>query len=373
MNDESIPVALGSWFFTLDLDDPTSLKPSEFFDRVRRCLESIQGVEDIAIDLMPSPGEDEPIEMLTTPDPRYGEYVGPHWNFESVSFSLRLSLDTQSELLKPQRVISGREAVYFRVFMAYGWAMPISCVALHDSNLDDDTSQGAVAVYRYLVRETERSPDGIRMRCVPPIFAHADIFLHALGPGSKSNQPFVRIAYSVPVQHRYDFGFDPASINDPVSDFFHEIGSELDLYYQIVHSEGDRLYQWHEINALVSELTKLHRASGPRNIVRRMFGTDRLTNDAIIRLTEFAARDQVTGVDLRRQFRNIYSVGEAFFVQELVEAGLDDRDEYPVEQFSHLVHLFEQRRLTDRDMIVVLASSLLGGAVGAAATLLASG
>lgn len=175
---EIIPVAIGSWYFALDLAAPTELTPRAFFSRVRRCLESIDGVEDIAIDLMSLPWQDESVRLEPRSDARYGEYLGPHWDFESVAFSVRLPLDVQRQLLAPNRALTGVEATYFRVVMAYSWAMPVSCVALCNPAGAGETSQGAVAVFRHLERATERAPEGIRVKVVPPIFTHTDIFLH---------------------------------------------------------------------------------------------------------------------------------------------------------------------------------------------------
>lgn len=371
MSDEIIPVALGSWFFTLDLEASTTIKPSEFFARVGSCLEAIQGVDALRIDLMALPGEDTPLRWEPTAKPRYGEYVGPHWNFESVSFSLRLPYDVQGELLKPHRFVTGYEAEHFRVVFMYGWAMPLSCVASLDSR-GADTSQGAVAVYRYLQRETERSAEKIRVRSIPPIFAHADVLLVSAKPDSSDGASFRPVEHSLPTHHRYEIGFDSSLTHDPIVDFLHEVGSELDLYYQVVHSEGERRSQWEEIDELMAKVTELRGASGVLGTVKRFFETDRLTSKAIIGLTEFAAGDQVAGADFRRQFRNTYAAGRQHFIRELVESELSDREEYPVEQFSRLVNLLEQRRLTDREMIVIVMASLIAGAVGATATLLAA-
>lgn len=104
----TISVSLGCWYFGLELVAPTRVRPSEFFERVRGCLERIDGVSDIVIDLMALAGEDEAIELEPPKDPRYGEYRGPHWNFESVEFDVHLPLDIQSELLAPHRALTGQ-------------------------------------------------------------------------------------------------------------------------------------------------------------------------------------------------------------------------------------------------------------------------
>lgn len=363
MAGEITPLIVGSWFFTLDADAPTEIRPSEFFDRVGRCLEGIAGVTNIEIDLASWPADDEPIPHEPISNPRYGAYLGPHWDFQSVDFSVRLPMDPEST--------SG--PVRFRVLMRYGWQMPVSRVAVQDPTSHGYTTLGAVAVYRYLADRTKDSPQGVRLSCIPPIFAHAKVFLHAGQRPEAARAPFWRIAHSAPDYRRYDIGFDLSTSPDPVRDFLGEVTSEVDVYYQIVHEEGDRQQRWAAIDNLVNGLTEMRRRSGLRGSLKRMRGADRRTSEAIICLTEFAAHDFATAADFRRQVRNLYTVGGTTYIQELVESELADRAVYPVEQLSGLVQLYQERRLTDREMIVVVTTSLLGGAAGAAATLLAGG
>lgn len=373
MAHHGIPVALGSWFFSLAVDAPTTIAPTDFYDQVRRCLLEIDGVEHVEVDLAAMSRDEAPQDVLPLEDPRYGEYVGPHWNFESVSFSLRLPLDVQAALLDLPSSLPRHAPVDFRVILAYGWAVPISSVTVVESGREVPTSPAAAAVYRYLVQQTSRSTGRVRLSCIPPIFAHAEFYLHVDDGPPTGAARFWRLAHTVPDYRRYDIGFDASAGNDPVPDFLRAVGSELDLYYQIVHSEGDRRHSWERITSLVSELTELRRQRGFRGTLKRLLRADRRTTEAIILLTEFAADDQMAGVDFRRQLRNLYTAGATTLVQELVESELADRSEYPIQQFSRLVELYQQRRLTDREMIVVVVTSLLGGAVGTAATLLAGG
>jgi hypothetical protein len=366
-------LALGCWFFTLEAEEPTTLRSREFFSRVRGCLTAIDGVSDVTIHSMPTEEEDTPVEFSPVKDPRYGQYVGPHWMFEWIDFAVHLSHDEQRRLLLASRSVHNWSPVDFRVLMTYRWAMPISCLFIEKS-LDEDTSTPSVAVYRYLLEQTARDEDGIRFACVPPVFARADVFLEPVDPAhmGSSTSAFSRVAHSVHAGRRYDIGFDPERCVDPVAEFLHAVGSELDLYYQIVHAEGERMHEWESVQSLVDDLTELRRRKGIRGTMRRFLGSGRITGEAIIRLMHFAAQDHRSEADFRRQLRNLYAAGEQVtFIPELVDAEFADREQYPVEQFSRLVQVYQEQRLTDREMLVVATASLLGGAVGAAATLLA--
>lgn len=97
----------------------------------------------------------------------------------------------------------------------------------------------------------------------------------------------------------------------------------------------------------------------------RLLKTRRLANDAILRITEFAAKDHVHRADLQRRLKQLNVTDINAFPRDLAQSELEGRDEYPVEQFGGLVRLLEERRVTNRETIVVFIA-------GAVATLLAS-
>jgi hypothetical protein len=77
--------------------------------------------------------------------------------------------------------------------------------------------------------------------------------------------------------------------------------------------------------------------------------------------------------DLDRQAQRAYAGGTNYYARELVEQELTDRMDYPIEQFSQLVQMFESGRVVDLQVAVALVASLIGAAIGAGATLIAAG
>jgi hypothetical protein len=69
----------------------------------------------------------------------------------------------------------------------------------------------------------------------------------------------------------------------------------------------------------------------------------------------------------------MYAGGTRRFAKELIDQELADRPDYPVEQFSQLVQMFESGRVVELQIVVALAASLVGAVIGAATTLIASG
>jgi hypothetical protein len=367
------PVSLGCWYFTLDPAPNPSPTTDQFLTCIQEAVQAIDGVSELEINRTYLPGEsDRPVLIAAEEEEYRTTYTGPHLDFESINFVLDVSTEVQCEVAAPYRVISHRDPERFRLVFMYGWAMPLSCVAVMDRpGLVDDTSTSAVVTLRYLQRELSKNGANVALRAIPPIFAKADFYLDA--GAANTGHPFWRAAHSRPLFDRFEISYDPQTISDPVPEFLREVGSELDIYFQLVDEDIARMYEWQRIDVLVSKLTAYRRARGPRGMAGRTFRSNRLSSEAIIRLIEFAARDQTSTAGYQRQLRDSYHPSANVFMEELVREQMADRVDYPVEQFSRLVQMLEERRLTDREMAVLITSSLIGGSVGAIATVLASG
>lgn len=227
-------------------------------------------------------------------------------------------------------------------------------------------------VYRYLQREVERSAERLQLACIPPIFTHAEFYLHP-GSSTETDAAFWRRDYAAPAYHRFDYGYDAERAIDPVGTFFFEIRSEIKLYYQMNELAREQLHGWADISDAVTNLTTIERKRGRWAAASQALRPRRLTRDASISLTEFAARRQMTNAAVDRQLRQTYSGGTQRFAQELLDGEAGDGQDYPIEQFSPLLNMFEAGHVLEMQLLVAFAASLIGAAIGAGATLLAAG
>jgi hypothetical protein len=365
----AIPLSFGSFYFAPDSNEPALLEPSGFFDTLRRCLRGIDGVDALEIDDGAHDDQAGPVTLYATVDDGdpTGAYVGPHWDFAQVSFVLTIPINVQRELAAGDAFGSVGER--FRVCLAYGWQVPVSCVEILDAPSASPTT-AARSVYLYLAREVERSAEKLRLRCIAPIFAHADFFLYPAGDDRRSS-PFSRRSHTVPAYHRFEYAFDPDLVTNPVDEFFFEIQGEVDLYYQTADARREQLHAWVDISEALSRLTEARSAGGFWRTFRQAFRPDGLLRNASISLTQFAADRQLVNSRLDRQVRTMYADGRDHFARELIEDAVADRDDYPIEQFSQLLQMFESGRVVELQLVVAFGASLIGAIIGASATLLA--
>lgn len=206
-----------------------------------------------------------------------------------------------------------------------------------------------------------------------PADLYARRVLPAPGQLDRTDAAFWRRDYAAPAYHRFDYGYDAERAIDPVGTFFFEIRSEIDLYYQMNELAREQLHGWADISDAVTNLTTIERKRGRWAAASQALRPRRLTRDASISLTEFAARRQMTNAAVDRQLRQTYSGGTQRFAQELLDGEAGDRQDYPIEQFSQLLNMFEAGHVLEMQLLVAFAASLIGAAIGAGATLLAAG
>ncbi len=340
---------------------------ADFFEAVRRCLAGIEGISALAIAL-DERDEDNVLKIEPHDEDPEEVYVGPHASFAEISFNLAIPAEVQREVNSRSGYRAQPEG--FRVRLGYGWQTPVSCVEVVGGGPDPRPCWGARTVYLYLKREVDRSAEKLTFACIPPIFTHAEFFLY---PSEQSRDtPFWLRSHTIPAYHRFEYYFHPAEVVDPVSQFFFEAQGEVDLYYRANDDSRRATVAWAAISESVTALTDSQQASKRLNLL----GTARrgsAIRQAAISLTRFAADKQLSNFDLDRQALNMYAGGTRRFAKELIHQELADRPDYPVEQFSQLVQMFESGRVVELQIVVALAASLVGAVIGAATTLIASG
>jgi hypothetical protein len=366
----SIALSFGSFYFTPDVSEPTELTRTDFFEGVRRCLGGIEGVSSVSVDSSSPLGDgSETITFMPIVTDDEQSYLGPHWGFGDITFDLWVPLSEQRDLDRLSRFTAETET--FRVRLSFGWQVPVSCVEILDASAQDPTGDMRV-VYLYLVKQVARSAEKLAFRCITPIFTHADFYVHPSDQEGPADAAFWLQAYSRPAYHRYDYFYNPAKIDEPVDEFFFEMQSEIDLYYSTSNDTREESIAWQSVATSVDRLTEEETPWQRRNPLGALHRGTRI-REASIALATFAASRQLSSSQLERQRRSTYGGGATYFARELVESELDDRPDYPIEQFSQLVQMFEAGRVAELQLLVALVASIIGAAIGAGATLLAAG
>jgi hypothetical protein len=263
----------------------------------------------------------------------------------------------------------------FRVQLRDGWQMPCAAVELLNAPDNANPSRGVQVVREFLKSELRRTGESrLGFGLVGPTPAHADIYLRPQPRPDGETREFWLLDYSRVGYHRYEYGFDVGDNNgsSPADRFFWATLSEIDLLYRIVTNEQRRGRRWEKVQEALNDLVELQRASGIGGFIRKNTRSASLLNDALLELTEFDSAEVMWRPQLQRQSAQLYAPGAEAYVKELVLEEIEDTFGYPAAQARELIQTLESRRLTDRDLIMLVVSSALGGAIGAAATLIAA-
>jgi hypothetical protein len=221
-----IGVAFGSFYFTPDVSETTTLTQRQFFDTITRCLRGIDGVSEVRTDLGVLQS-DQTVEFEPIKHDPTTRYLGPHLQLAHISFSLTIPEAVQRE---EDRFARGDISENFRVEMGYGWGVPVSCVAVTGAAVPDPTAASRT-VSLYLAKRVEQSAEPVAFGYIAPIFAHADFVLIPDKPLA-IDAPFRLKQYRLAGYHKYEYAFNPETVKDPVGLFYAAASTEIDLYFR---------------------------------------------------------------------------------------------------------------------------------------------
>jgi hypothetical protein len=350
---------------------PDTFTGAEYLRAVEVALNTLPAVVGVNLDAQDSFREKE----LNRPDPPISledDGAFPHLEFGTVEFELVIPERVQREVTP---YWESPQSERFRVTIEQGWRLPITLVEPIEARGSAPPSDSVVIVREFLSRELERANDPfVEFQFLGPSPVHADIFLvpseTALG-----SERFNRILFERPGYALYRFEYDSGSFTtaEEAARAFHgQVLSELDLLYAVKqhnHVAGER---WRELNQAVGGLIEAQRRGGLKAFVQRTFSPGR-TSAVQIDLASFEMAHLGGKERLQKEAADEYGPGSGGLLEEVVSMEASDIWSFPVRQVGTVLDLLERRRLTDRDLLIVALSSVLGGLVGAVATLLAAG
>jgi hypothetical protein len=361
---------VGCFHFGLRKSAPTNYTVRKFTEEVEKAIGSVPNVDGVEVSCDPE-AYDQEIPQLDV-DPPHLEADGPYPYLPHghVSLDLLIPSRVQNQLLVRPGIPTSTER--FEVDINYQFHMPVANVRPVDPLSEPDPSDSVIIVRKLLEREFGQQRSNIDFQSLGPSPIHADFYMQAT---DESRLPGAW-AFDVEIEHirgydRYDFYFNQSIFSDAeeaLQMLWHELDTELDLFYAVTQLESRRMDAWYEIDNLTSALVELHRKRGLSAFLERTFKGSRLLNDTFVSLAEFEGNEILQANSLRDSYRHTYSADTVPHLREMVDRNLEERATYPTEQTRSLLQLFETRRLSAAELRVVVISAISGGAFGALAT-----
>jgi hypothetical protein len=367
--------AFGCFHFGLRKYPRPGFTVQAYIEELKRALGSVANVNNVQIECDPDI-YDKPLDLPgKPPDLNEGDAPYPFLDLGRVSFDLFIGEELQKELIESPLVVTYTER--FMVDIHYMYNVPVVVVRLVQPTSEPEPSDAIVMIRRFLEREFERRQQTlIAFQSTGPSPVHADFYL--TGEVRTYTLPW-RIDVEVERTRgydRYNFVFNEDLFADEEEAFdllLPDLLHELDTFYLIAQVEREKSRAWDNLQERSYSIIELHRKRGVTAYFDKTFRGARLVNDAFISLSEFEGDAILKDNLLRDDYRTTYASDSTPYLQELVDRRMDERATYPTEQVARLLQLFEARRLSATELIVVLASAISGGAIGAVLTALIGG
>jgi hypothetical protein len=357
----AIDLGFGCFFFGYDEEAEAPATYGEYARNLQTFLESLANVGDLELADYPSSGE----LRLVVHEAAYGPIATPLLARARLSF----------EIVIPERIQKrvspsgwGCDAERFLVTIDHAYNLPLTMVAIPGAANGRDGSTAVVVVREFLRNELEKGRDqALCLRVLGPSPAHVRVRLSA-AEDDEDGPPFeltkhVRVGYDL-LDYRYDgelFNSDEFASRA----FFEVAATELDTLYRSAEWAHEIMGLGTDISSAVQDIVSEQRTKGFRSWPRRTFGQRRALNDIFMDLADYEAKRTSHEQWFRSQMRDLYDAP----TPTLLEPLLRQEGERPDPNFQHyreLLSFLEARQLTDRELVMVIVSALVGGAAGAA-------
>lgn len=371
-------LGFGSFQFSWQPTADGAHSGAAYLDALSAALERTPGIRDVNLD---RDAEFETKELMppnSPPSLRNGELGFPYMGFTRLSFVIDISESVRNRFSPAGERTRKDIGTRLLVEVAQGWATAQAAVVPLDAPETFDSPSLGVAIAREFLAEAFPQtgvPGSIYFQLIGPSPAHVDISLLKAKPGTeREDLEFWRERYTRPSYGRYIFRYDsefPSGLS-AASEFFASVDSELDVFYRLVMMQRRLRLDWDEVQDEVAAIKTVHAGTGLKGIVSRL-RSRRAVGDAVVSLADIELEQISARQRLTRDAKRNYGPGGTGILPELIDGEFDEFQDLPIGQVSTVLRLFEDRGLGDRELLAIAISSILGGLVGAAATLLAGG
>jgi hypothetical protein len=297
----------------------------------------------------------------------------PHPSAGVISFDVEVPATVQDRLGFTTPSVVGE---HFSVRIHFTDLFPVLYVIPRDQSARSP-SMAVVLVREFLLDELSRRDPVVELRVLGPSPFWADFAVRAAPTGapilSVVGVEVTRVAQRLSYDDMF-FDYDPAVYGNDEEALDAVLGLirvELALYYELQKQSQERLYKWVGVSNNVESLVALHQATGFKVSVTRWLRAGKLSRQLalqIIQVESETRRDQQIGA---RELREVYQGFSLSAFREDVEGTLAEQTAADYPGAKELVAMLDARRIQDVNLAALVASSTVGGVVGALITAIA--
>jgi hypothetical protein len=355
---------IGCYAFELaaDVAEPEAAWASTV-ESALNALPSVDAVRVGAGSFVSGDEPDEPFEFATTRRLWFHPQPGPG----VVSFRIKIPERLQRDLVPWREVECGEN---FRVQTIYSVHGPSTIVVCLDASATGGNA--AVVVVREFLLKHLSGSHGVHLTNLGPSPFHTDCSVEG-GSASGFEAEIVERPRGY-ARHAFRYEAATHASDEEAAIALHGyLSDELGTFYRLVRYRNRRLARAVQVANKAEALIEIHRATGARNNLKRLFGTGRSARNLGLDVlsAEFAtARDEERSTAMiERIYRGQYG---GPFRSYLSSEATETFPAY-LQNAKAVVNLLEGGRTKELEVAIVAAATLLGGAAGAVAALVSGG
>ena len=349
----------------------------EYIDEVRSSLERLSNVSDVEI-FFDENVKEEKVDISESTHMNDGDPCHPHIPLFELSFSLYLPRRVQGEVINREQEFLGTNTDNFRIIFKHDWHGPFTIVECVGAGKDSSPSTAIQIVREYLKREIDSSNGILKFDFVGPSPFHASFFLsHCEQKEYGGSSNFELTHEKLPGYDNLKFEYQKSKFESEDIAFqslIYELSGEIAFFYELKTMSSRRIYSWAGIQNNLHNLLEVEDEGYKKTLSDRFLKKPRILNDLNREIGIFKGQE-IFDKNIRDQhYFNIYkSEKHNIYLKHFIDATLDNWTSFPIKETSEIVSYFEGRSNKSLELTVIFFAAVLGGAVGAAITVLFGG
>lgn len=365
---------IGCLHFSFQGGAEQEITVQEYIDEVRASLERLSNVSDVEL-YFDEDIKDERIDISESTHMNDGDPCYPHISFFELSFNLYLPIRVQAEVINRDQKYIHTDTENFHVVFKHDWHGPFTIVELIGAGLNSSPSTAIQIIRKYLKREIDSGGKTLKLDFVGPSPFHANFFLSGCEKNSSDKPSNFELNHiKVPAYDKLEFSYPTnqyESEDVAFEELISEISSEIAFFYELKILHARRSSDWDSIQNSLHKLLEIEDESHKKTLKDRYSKKPRLLDRLYREIGLFKGQEIYYKNIYEQHYYSIYRTEKhTNYLKTFVDAALENWTAYPIKETSEIVSYFQSRSSKSMELAVVLLAAILGGAIGAAITVL---
>jgi hypothetical protein len=367
---------VGCFHFSIKKNNTNTITVKEYISEVVRSLEKLSTISDIEY-FYDESLKDEELDLSESTSMQDGQHCFPCIPFLNLSFNIYIPKRIQASVINEEVEYIDTETENFKVNFINAWHGPLTFIECSQASVETSASTAIQIVREYLIKEYDLLDTFLFLDFIGPSPFHADFFLNCeMKSQGEHGDKFTLEHVKKPGYDQLNFNYNQHAFDtedNALESLYRALRDEISFFYSLHCMRSSDIDDWGDIQESMHALLEFENDDIKKSFKDKLFLKPKLFKKVFKDIGLFKGKAIYLKSLIEQQYFSIYkSEKHTVYLESYNQRIVSEWQKYPVQETAELLLYFDQKNSKSLELSIIFTAAVLGGAIGAAITVLFS-